>query len=108
MLPAPMIAGPTMREPATVAPASTTTRPMISQSSLTVPSSRGSMPSSTSRLTSSMSATLPVSFQYPVIVVELTVRPLSSSHWIASVISSSPRQDGLRLATASWMAGVNR
>ena len=55
-----------------------------------------------------MSVTLPVSFQYPVIVVELTVRPWSSSHWIASVISSSPRQDGLRSATASWMAGVKR
>ena len=29
------------------------------------------------------------------------------SHWIASVISSSPRQEGLRSRTASWIAGVN-
>ncbi len=44
-----------------------------------------------------MSETLPVSFQYPVIVVEWTVLPFSISHWIASVISSSPRQDGLQV-----------
>jgi hypothetical protein len=62
-VPAPMMAGPTMREPDTCAPASTTTRPMISQAASVVPSSRGSMVSRTSRLTSSMSATLPVSFQ---------------------------------------------
>ena len=52
------------------------------------------MVSSTIRFTSSMSATLPVSFQYPVIVVDRTLRPLSISHWMASVISSSPRHDG--------------
>ena len=65
------------------------------------------MPSSTIRLTSSMSATLPVSFQYPEMTVEDTVRPASSSHWMASVISSSPRQDGLSCAMPSCTAGVN-
>jgi hypothetical protein len=60
------------------------------------------------RLTLSMSATLPVSFQNPVMTLECTVLPWSMSHWIASVISSSPRQEGLRSRAASWMAGVQR
>ncbi len=64
------------------------------------------MVSSTIRFTSSMSATLPVSFQYPVIVVDRTLRPWSMSHWMASVISSSPRHDGASCDTASWTAGV--
>ena len=54
-----------------------------------------------------MSATFPVSFQYPEIVVDATFRPLSISHWMASVISSSPRREGCRLRTASWTHGVN-
>ena len=70
-----MIAGPTMRDPDTWAPASITTLPMISHPAPVVPSCRGSTVSSTSRLTSSISATLPVSFQYPVMVVERTVLP---------------------------------
>lgn len=59
----PMIAGPTIRLPATFAPASIRTRPMISLSASTSPSTSGSRVSSTDRLTSSMSVTLPVSFQ---------------------------------------------
>jgi hypothetical protein len=106
--PAPITAGPTIRDPLTWAPASTATRPMISQPGSTTPSARGSRLSSTSRLTSSMSVTFPVSFQYPVITVDSTVRPVSISHWIASVISSSPRHEGLSAATASCTAGVNR
>ena len=35
-----------------------------------------------------------------------TRRPLSISHWMASVISSSPRADGSIARTASWMCGV--
>ena len=31
----------------------------------------------------------------------------STSHWIASVISSSPRPDGWIARAASWMRGVN-
>ncbi len=41
-----------------------------------------------------MSATLPVSFQYPEMTVEFTLWPVSISDWIASVISSSPRHGG--------------
>ena len=67
-VPVPMMTGPTIRDPLT-SPASTTTRPMSSLAS-TVPRTCGSMVSSTIRFTSSMSATLPVSFQYPVIVVD--------------------------------------
>lgn len=52
-----------MRLPLTLAPASTRTRPMISLDSSTVPSTTGSTVSRTDRLTSSMSVTLPVSFQ---------------------------------------------
>lgn len=106
---APMITGPTMRLPLTLAPASIRTRPMISLPSSTSASSwDGSMVSRTVRLTSSMSVTLPVSFQYPRIVVERTSRFWSISHWMAWVISSSPRQEGSIERTASWMAGVKR
>ena len=103
-----MMAGPTIREALTLAPASTTTRPISSLAASTSPTTAGSMLSSTARLTSSMSATLPVSFQYPEMIVEVTLRPLRTSHWIASVISSSPRHDGASPATASCTAGVNR
>lgn len=61
---APMITGPTMRLPLTLAPGSILTRPMISLSASTsAPSWNGSTASRTVRLTSSMSVTLPVSFQ---------------------------------------------
>ena len=55
-----------------------------------------------------MSATLPVSFQNPVMTLECTVLPWSMSHWMASVISSSPRADGLIDATASWTEASKR
>jgi len=64
-VPAPMMTGPTIREPVTSAPASTTTRPNQLGRGIHPPCTTGSTPSSTMRLTSSMSATLPVSFQYP-------------------------------------------
>jgi hypothetical protein len=102
-----MMAGPTMRDALTSAPVSITTRPMSSHPGCTVPRCSGSTVSSTSRLTSSMSATLPVSFQYPEIVVDATFRPSLISPWMASVISSSPRRDGGRLRTASCTQGVN-
>jgi hypothetical protein len=44
-----------------------------------------------------MSVTLPVSFQYPEMIVDVTLRPWCTSHWMPSVISSSPRQIALRL-----------
>lgn len=59
----PMIAGPTIRLLVIRAPFSIRTRPMISLVASTVPSTSGTMVSSTERLTSSMSVTLPVSFQ---------------------------------------------
>jgi hypothetical protein len=62
-VPEPMTAGPTMRELTIRAPSSTTTRPMVSDAVSTSPSIRRSMPSRTMRFTSSMSPTLPVSFQ---------------------------------------------
>ncbi len=96
-----MMAGPTIRDPVTLAPASMTTRPISSLAASTRPATAGSTLSSTTRLTSSMSATLPVSFQYPEMIVEVTVRPLFISHWMASVISSSPRPEGLRPAAKS-------
>ena len=99
--------GPTIRDALTSAPSSITTRPISSQPGCTTPRRAGSAVSSTSRLTSSMSATFPVSFQYPEMVVDATFRPLSISHWMASVISSSPRREGFRLRTASCTHGVN-
>lgn len=101
--------GPTIRLRVTRAPGSILTRPMISLSSSTwAPRVQGSTVSSTVRLTSSMSVTLPVSFQYPRILVERTSRSWSISHWMAWVISSSPRQDGRMERTASWMTRVKR
>jgi hypothetical protein len=61
------------RTPRTVAPAPMATRPMSSVPASTVPSCLPARPSSTMRLTSSMSATLPVSFQYPEITVDFTL-----------------------------------
>jgi hypothetical protein len=57
------MAGPTIRDPLTLAPASTTTRPISSLAASTSPATAGSTVSSRVRLTSSMSVTLPVSFQ---------------------------------------------
>jgi hypothetical protein len=52
-----------------------------------------------------MSCTWPVSFHQPVTVCGSTRRPLSISHWIASVISSSLRHDGSIARAASKIAG---
>ena len=106
-MPAPMITGPTMRDPVICTPSSRTTRPMSSVAASAVPRRRGSRLSSTMRFTSSMSATLPVSFQYPEMTDDVTLAPWSISHWIASVISSSFRHDGLSCRTASWTWGEN-
>ena len=105
-MPAPMMTGPTIREPLTSAPCLDDDPSDDLARASTVPSHRGSMLSSTIRFTSSMSATLPVSFQYPVIVVDRTLRPWSMSHWIASVISSSPRHDGFELPDRVMDGGV--
>ncbi len=103
---APMMTGPTTRDFTTWAPTSITTRPISSDPSSTSPHTPGSMPSSTILFTSSMSATSPVSFQYPVIAVDCTLRPVSIISWMASVISSSPRHDGCSWRTASCTAAV--
>ena len=52
------------------------------------------------RFASSMSSSLPVSFHQPSITCGRTIRPASISHWMASVISSSPRPEGLMALTA--------
>ena len=64
--------------------------------------------SSTSRFASSMSASWPVSFHQPLTTSDWTRWPSSISPWIASVISSSPRQEGSSARAASKIAGPNR
>ena len=64
--------------------------------------------SSSSRLASSSGVSLPVSIHQPVSSSVRTRWPWSISHWMASVISSSPRADGSIAATASWIVGSNR
>ena len=65
------------------------------------------MSSSTSRFASSMSSSWPVSFHQPVTVWLSTRLPPSISHWMASVISSSPRRDGSIAFAASKIGGPN-
>ena len=48
-----------------------------------------------------------MSFHQPRTTCGSTRWPLSTSHWIASVISSSPRGDGSIAFAASWIRGVN-
>ena len=48
-----------------------------------------------------------MSFHQPRTTCGSTVWPSSTSHWIASVISSSPRGDGSIDFAAVWMSGVN-
>ena len=50
-----------------------------------------------------MSSSRPVSFHQPRTTCGSTRWPLSTSHWIASVISSSPRADGSIARAASWI-----
>ena len=54
-----------------------------------------------------MSARRPVSFHQPRTTCDSTGAPASTSHWMASVISSSPRPEGWIDFAASWMRGVN-
>ena len=65
------------------------------------------MSSSTSRFASSMSSSWPVSFHQPLTVWLSTRWPPSISHWIASVISSSPRPEGSIAFAASKIGGPN-
>ena len=48
-----------------------------------------------------------MSFHQPWTTCDSTGCPESTSHWIASVISSSPRGEGSIARAASWMRGVN-
>ena len=101
-----MIAGPRTVELVSRAPASTITRPSTWEPSSS-PSTLRSIVSRISRLASSMSSRRPVSFHQPRTMWGSTRRPESTSHWIASVISSSPRGEGLIARAAAWMCGVN-
>jgi hypothetical protein len=58
-------------------------------------------------LASSMSCTWPVSFHQPCTMCGSTRMPRSTSVWIASVISSSPRQDGSIERAASKIEALN-
>ena len=78
-------------------PASITTVPSMRDVASTVPSIRGVSVSRISRLASSMSSSLPVSFHQPDTRCGVTRRPRSIRSWIASVISSSLRKLGLML-----------
>ena len=90
------------------APSSTATRPSTVESVSTVPSMRGSNRSSSSRFASSSGVSLPVSIHQPVSSSVRTRLPCVISHWMASVISSSPRADGSIARTASWIDLSNR
>ena len=105
---APIATGPRIVELRISAPASTTTRPSSAEASSTEPSTRVSIVSRISRLASSSGVSFPVSIHHPVRISVRTRCPLSISHWIASVISSSPRADGSIDATASWMCASKR
>ena len=91
-VPAPMIAGPRTIELSRTAPASTTTRPSTCEWSSTSPSIAW-LRSCRARAGCSRSSGsfLPVSIHQPSRISWSTTWPLSMSHWIASVISSSPR-----------------
>ena len=49
-----------------------------------------------------------MSIHHPSSTSARTRWPWSTSHWMASVISSSPRSDGRMAATASWTRASNR
>src|SRR3989304_3058341 len=104
--PLPMIAGPRTVLLTTRAPASTTTLPSMSESS-TTPSVLGTSVSRMMRLGSSMAPSSPVSFHQPSMTCGRTTCPWSMSHWIASVISSSPRAEGLMALTAWKIVASN-
>ena len=60
------------------------------------------------RLASRMSPILPVSIQPPLATSQRTSWPWSTRYWMVSVISSSPRADGLMLLTASKTVRVEQ
>ncbi len=104
--PSPIATGPWTRQRSSRAPFATETRPSSSEST-TSPSITGSTASSRSRLVSSMSSHLPVSFHQPVTTCGSTRFPWSISAWMASVISYSPRPDGSSVRQMSKMPGWN-
>ena len=107
-VPAPMATGPRSVELTISAPASTTTRPSIVDAASTVPSSAGL----------DLLQQQPVGLQQrrqlagvdPPAGEQLGAHPVAGviSHWMASVISSSPRAEGAIARTASWIVGSNR
>ena len=101
-----MIAGPRTVQRSSRAPASITTRPSQRESTSS-PSTRSTSVSRTRRLASSMSSRRPVSFHQPRTMCGSTRSPRSTRCWIASVISSSPRELGRMARAASWIADVN-
>ena len=72
------------------------------------PSTRRSRVSRTRRLASSSGVSLPVSMNQPSSRSLRTTWPWSMSHWMASVISSSPRGEGWMARTAWWMVWSKR
>src|SRR5829696_70948 len=81
--------------------------PPSKREAVSSPSSRSVRSSRISRLASSMSCTWPVSFHQPCTTCGSTRRPESTSDWMASVISSSPRALGSIDRAASNTLGVN-
>ena len=90
------------------APRSMTTRPSTRDASSTAPSIHGSSVSRMRRLLSSSGSFLPVSIHQPSSTSWRTRWPWSISHWMASVISSSPRADGLDRAHRLVDRGVEQ
>ena len=74
----------------------------------TLPSIDWSSVSRISRFASSSGVSFPVSIHQPVSSWWSTRWPLSISHWMASVISSSPRADGWMARTASCTVRVEQ
>ena len=74
----------------------------------TVPSIRGVVVASSRRFASRRSSGRPVSFHQPSTISARTAKPSSISHWMASVISYSPRQDGVSVRHASRTESRNR
>ena len=85
-----------------------TTSPSIRVASSTSPCTANARTESIIRFASSRSSGLPVSFHQPSTISARTVRPWSTSHWIASVISYSPRHDGSSVAHASRIGVVEQ
>ena len=104
----PIATGPRIVELTICAPSATTTRPSSDEAASTVPSICVAIFSSSRRFASSSGVSLPVSIHHPVSSSVRTRLPLVISHWMASVISSSPRADGAIARTASWIVRSKR